>query len=288
MATNITSDPVVQYYGRPEITNTIFNALKSAGKDINKLKVDDLEPIDQLHVRGKDATRDLARMVNIRKGTNVLDVGGGIGGPARLLASEYNCHVTVLDLVPEFCETGKSLTSRIGLSDRVSFHQGSALSMPFGNESFDVVWTQHSSMNIRDKEQMFREIYRVLKPGGKLALHDILAGPEEPVHFPVFWARNPEISYLTRPEPLRDMLTRIGFKETKWIDTTNKARSWIEERIKMIGSSKNPLTMDILLGNEYPDMFKNMLRNINERRTVVVQGVFERQKTDSSKTRHTS
>ena len=125
-----------------------------------------LAPLDQLHIRGKEATLDLARLAELTPGMLVLDVGGGIGGPARTLANEFGCVVTVLDLTEEFCRVGEMLTARTGLSDRVTFRPGNALDMPFPSSSFDRVWVQHSSMNIAAKERLFAEIHRVLRPGG--------------------------------------------------------------------------------------------------------------------------
>jgi ubiquinone/menaquinone biosynthesis C-methylase UbiE len=126
-------------------------------------------------------------------------VGGGIGGPARTLAAEFGCTVTVLDLTEAYCRLGE-LT---GLSDRVSFRHGSAYDMPLGDGGFDVAWTQHSSMNMEDKERLYAEIRRVLRPGGTLVLHEVVAGPVQPVQFPVPWASDPSISFLRAPEEIR-------------------------------------------------------------------------------------
>ncbi|CAA9452538.1 MAG: hypothetical protein AVDCRST_MAG80-2450 [uncultured Rubrobacteraceae bacterium] len=147
----------------------------------------------------------------------VLDVGGGLGGPARNLASEIGCSVEVLDVTEEFCRAGEILTTRTGLGDLVSFRHASALDMPHPDASFDVVWMQHSSMNIADKERLYAEIHRVLRPGGHLALHEIMAGPVTPIHFPVPWARGPEISFLRPPEEVRALITGIGFEESAWM-----------------------------------------------------------------------
>ena len=174
--------------------------LRANGKDPAALTIEDLAPIDQLHARGSEATLELARLAGITAGMRVLDVGGGLGGPARTLASAFGCSVEVLDLTEEFCRAGEMLTARTGLADLVCFRQGNALKMPYPGAGFDVAWTQHSSMNIADKERLYAEIQRVLRPGGRLALHEILAGPVSPIHFPVPWARDPDLSHL---RPLR-------------------------------------------------------------------------------------
>src|SRR5262249_41031485 len=152
---------VAAHYGREGLLESILKALGSAGKDPERLAVDDLVLFDQFHLRGRDATLELFKLAGIGRGDRVLDVGGGIGGPARTLASA-GCSVTVLDLTEEFCRTGAVLTERVGLASRVAFRHGSALAIPFNDAAFDAVWTQHSSMNIEDKEKLYGEIARVL------------------------------------------------------------------------------------------------------------------------------
>jgi ubiquinone/menaquinone biosynthesis C-methylase UbiE len=202
---------VNEHYGRGALAAMIFNALRAAGKDPNALAIEDLAPVDQLHLRGREATLELARLAGITPSMQVLDVGGGLGGPARTLASEFGCALEVLDLTEEFCRAGEVLTARTGLADLVSFRHGSALEMPYPNATFDVAWTQHSSMNIADKERLYVEIRRVLRPGGRLAMHEILAGEVPPIHLPVPWARDPSLSHLRPPEEVRAILKDIGF-----------------------------------------------------------------------------
>lgn len=226
-----------QHYGRADLAAAILAAVRAAGKDPDALTIDDLAPVDQFHTRGKAATLELARRAGLRAGERVLDVGGGIGGPARTLGSEFGCAVTVLDLTEEYCRTGEILTARTGLSDRVTFRHGSALNMPFADAHFAVVWAQHSSMNIADKERLYAEIFRVLRPGGRLALHEIMAGPAGPIHFPVPWARDPAISFLRPPEAVRALILGIGFKEIAWVDETTAALEWFQQRLAAAASA---------------------------------------------------
>ncbi len=171
---------VDEHYGRGNLTGRILEALRDSGKDPKSLDAEDLSPIDHFHTGGRRATLILAHLAGITSGMRVLDVGGGLGGPARALASEFGCTVEVLDITQEFCRAGEMLTKRTGLGDLVSFRYGSALEMPYPDASFDFVWTQHSSMNIADKERLYQEIHRVLRPGGSLAMHEIMAGPNSP------------------------------------------------------------------------------------------------------------
>src|SRR3712207_2695909 len=223
---------VGEHYGRGDLTAAIISALRAAGKDLDALDVEDLAPVDQFHVRGREATLDLARLAGIAAGLRVLDVGGGLGGPARTLASEFGCTVEVLDLTEEFCRAGEMLTALTGLSDLVSFRHGSALDMPYPDASFDVAWTQHSSMNIADKVRLYAQIQRILRPGGRLAMHEILAGPVSPIHLPVPWARDPALSHLRPPAQTRALLRETGFRELAWIDETAQiGRASCRERV---------------------------------------------------------
>jgi SAM-dependent methyltransferase len=273
------SRAVGEHYARGDLAAVILAALHEAGKDPNSITAQDLAPVDQLHTRGKDATLELARLAGIMPEMRVLDVGGGLGGPARTLASEIGCSVEVLDVTEEFCRAGEMLTTRTGLGDLVSFRLASALDMPYPDASFDAVWMQHSSMNIADKERLYAEIHRVLRPGGHLALHEIMAGPITPIHFPVPWARGPEISFLRPPEEIRALITGIGFEESAWMDETASALQWFRERLAAANAGSRelpPLGLHLVLGADLGQMFRNLARNLQEDRVVVVQGVFER------------
>lgn len=270
---------VGEHYARGDLAAVILAALDEAGKDPDSITARDLTPVDQLHTRGKDATLELARLASVTHEMRVLDVGGGLGGPARTLAGEIGCSVEVLDVTEEFCRAGEMLTTRTGLGDLVSFRHASALDMPHPDASFDAVWMQHSSMNIADKERLFAEIQRVLRPGGRLALHEIMAGPVAPIHFPVPWARGPEISFPRPPEEIRALITGIGFEESAWVNETASSLRWFRERLAAPDAASGelpPLGLHLVLGADVGQMFRNLARNLQEDRVVVVQGVFER------------
>jgi SAM-dependent methyltransferase len=266
------------HYGRSNLGTTILDALREAGKDPDNLSYEDLAPVDQFHSRGRAATRELAQLAGLHGGEKVLDMGGGLGGPARTLAAEFNCHVTVLDLTEEFCRAGEMLTERTRLSDRVRFKVGNALDMPFADSSFDVVWSQHSSMNISDKERLYAQAHRVLKPGGRLALHEIMAGEVQPVHFPAPWARTPDISFLRPVEEMRTLIAESGFRELVWENTTSISLEWFRERSAASKAAGGPpsVGLHLLLGNTFAEAFTNNLRNLEEGRTVIIEGIFQR------------
>jgi SAM-dependent methyltransferase len=148
--------------------------------------------------------------------------------------------------------------------------------MPYPDASFDAAWAQHSSMNIADKGRLYGEIHRVLRPDGRLALHEILAGPVSPIYLPVPWARRPELNHLCPPEDVRELLEETGFEELTWIDETAPALRWHQERLAALPEKPPPLGLHLVLGDDLGEMFRNQVRNHEERRISIVQAVFER------------
>jgi len=273
MSTELNQD-IQQHYARPDLGNLILAALEKAGKDINRLAPEDLAPVDEFHIRGRAATLELARAAGIDSTKQVLDVGSGVGGSSRCLAREFGCRVTGIDLTDEYCRVAAMLSERIGLSALVSYRQGDALNLPFANDTFDVVWTEHAAMNIPNKTRLYQEMNRVLRPGGTLAIYDILAGPSGPVLFPVPWARLPETSFVVTPDELRTLLEQARFRIVDWADTTDAARAWftsLADKIRKEGLS--PLGFHVLLGPDFKDMAQNQRRNLEEGRIVLAQVV---------------
>lgn len=272
------NEAIQTHYGRSDLGNIILAALEKAGKDPNHLTLEDLAPVDEFHIRGRIATLELARAAGLDATKRVLDVGSGVGGTSRCLAREFGCRVTGIDLTEAYCAAAALLTAKIGLADLVDYRQGDATHLPFDDASFDVVWTEHVAMNIPEKSRLYQEIHRVLKPGGTLAIYDILAGPSGPVLFPVPWARTPDTSFLVRPDELRKLLETAGFMVTHWSDTTDVARAWfvsLAEKIRKEGLP--PLGFHILLGSDFQAMAQNQRRNLEEGRIVLAQVIANKQ-----------
>jgi ubiquinone/menaquinone biosynthesis C-methylase UbiE len=268
---------VEQHYGRGRILDSILSALHAAGRDIARLRPEDLAPIDEFHIRGREATVELARRGYLQAGSRVLDVGCGLGGSARYLAVEHRCQVTGIDLTREYVEAAGFLAGMVGLADKVSFRQASALEMPFGDGSFDVVWTEHVQMNIADKTAFYREIRRVARPGGMLLFHDVFRGDNGPLHYPVPWAEEPSISFLAAPHEARQILEDLGFMIRDWEDRTLPSQQWFAaalERLKTEGQP--PLGLHLLMGSTARTKFENLFRNLSEGRAVVCQACAQR------------
>jgi SAM-dependent methyltransferase len=256
------------YWERDGLVQAIFAALQSLGTPVGSLTIDDLAPLDQFHGGGKTATSRLARLGGLSAGMRVLDVGGGLGGPARTLAVEHGCRVAVVDMAESYVRGGSALTALLQLGERVTHHAGSALQLPVGDATFDVVWTQNSGMNIADKERMAAEFRRVLRRGGRLVFQEPMAGPAQPPWFPVMWANDATTSFLRTPAQMRALLEDAGFTVRAWDDAT----------LETSGGHPSPdgrSIQSIVMGDTLPAIAANGRRNRDEGRIVMVQAVCE-------------
>lgn len=270
-------ESIKQQYGTGGLGELILSGLRTQGKNSESFRPQDLAAVDQFHTGGRAATMELAQLAKVRAGAKVLDVGGGLGGSARVLATEFGCDVKVLDITREFVDVGEMLTARTQLERSVHFQVGSALDIPFGDESFEMVWSQHALMNIEDKGRLFGEIYRVLRPRGRYVLHEFMAGDAQPIYFPVPWARTPDISFLETPEEARERIKGWGFRELVWQDESSKGVSWFRERAAATEEGKMPpLGLHLVMGDMYASAIRNLHRNLQEGRLKVVRGVFEK------------
>jgi SAM-dependent methyltransferase len=257
------------YWGRDGLEQAILVVLAASGKNLEALTIDDLAPMDHFHGGGKEATVRLARFAGLMPGLRVLDVGGGLGGPARTLAVEFGCHVTVIDLTESYVQAAGELTARLGLSDRVTHHTGNALELPFDEGEFDVVWTQNSGMNIAAKERLYVGFQRVLRPGGLLALQEPMAGSVQPPVFPLMWAVDAATSFLRTPVEMRDLIEHAGFRTRAWDDVTpHPARPNAE-------GPKDSI-QNLVMGDYLAAITQNNQLNRDEGRIVDVQAVFDR------------
>lgn len=262
---------VAEHYSGPQLAERILEAAKAAG--IENISPQALGPADEFHTGGLPATRDLAKFAGIEPGMKVLDVGSGLGGPARALASEFGCDVTGIDLTGEFVRSARVLTEACGLAGSVRFEEGNALSMPFADGTFDLAWSQHVVMNIEDRQQLYREVARVLRPGGRFAFFDILEGDGRPIDFPVPWANGPDISFLYTPERTKALLAEAGFIERAWDDPTEFYLGMIANQAAAQGG---PLSLRIVMGDDMPAKMLRVREAVADGRLVYARALFEK------------
>ena len=266
-------DLVNRQYEIGDLWQRIETGLRVAGKDLTSLAVDDLAPIDEFHTRGRAATSELATMAQLRPSDLVLDVGCGLGGTARFLAEHFNCCIKGIDLTEAYIAAGTKLTALTRLSDRVELLCGSALDLPYEDEWFDMVLTQHVQMNIADKHRFYSEIARVLKPGGRFIFHDVFrAGSASPL-YPVPWADDESVSAMVTEERARATIEAVGLQVGLWIGKVPGSVKFFEKVIGRIEAKGHPpLGIHLVLGDNAEDKIRNHARNLSENRLSVVMG----------------
>lgn len=235
------------HYAGLDLADRIDAALAAAGLS-DPLDPDALAPLDEFHSNGREATMTLARLAGLAEGERVLDAGGGIGGPARALAKHFGVHVTSVDLTDEFVRVARSLTGRAGLADRVEAHRGDVTDLPFEDGAFDVAWTQHVSMNIADKAGFARELRRVVRDGGRLAMWDIVSEGGAP-EFPVPWAPEPALSHLATRDEQRAHLEEAGWRVQHWEDGTGEAIAFLRERLAPVDGPPPALGLFVIVSD---------------------------------------
>jgi SAM-dependent methyltransferase len=270
---------VEHHYGRGGLIDRLLAALADAGKDVEHLTIDDLAPIDEFHSRRRRATEELARLLAPKPGDRLLDIGSGLGGPARYLAKMCGSRVTGVDLTQEFVATAAELTRRAGLSAEVEFRQGSALELPLADESFELAWSQNVAMNIADRPRYYGEVRRILKSGGRFAIQDVTRGPAGEPHYPVMWADTPTTSFLYSPEATREMLERAGFTVIVWQDNTEAAIAEAEAeraRAAVTPGGQSVLGLHLVVGPSFVEKARNSRRNMIEDRIRLINAVVRR------------
>ena len=252
---------VASYYTREKLDDQILGLLSSAGKNVEQLRADDLAAIDEFHLGGREATQALAEFMHLRPGMHLLDVGCGIGGPARYFA-QRGCQVTGIDLTEEFIRVAESLTRLVKLDQNATFRQASALALPFDSNTFDGAYTIHVCMNIADKAGVFREVARVLRPGGRFSLYDLMRGnkSDAPLAFPVPWAKTPETSFVASLDEYRRALESAGFRIDHQRDRRQFAIEFFQRMMTQAQSASGPppLGVHVLMGEQAPVMLKHV------------------------------
>lgn len=273
-----TTTRVREHYRATGLTDQIKSALATIAPAGQMLSVAQLAPLDQFHIRGILATAELAAAAGLEPSTRVLDLGCGIGGPARYLATTCGCEVTGVDLSPSFIDAATYLTARCGLSNRVTFQIGDAVHLPFEDAAFDTVFLQHVAMNVEDRTALYAGVRRVLTPGGRFATYDLVLRDGDVV-YPTPWARDASTSFLLSEGDTRMALEQAGFKAVLWRDDTETALDWFKAAAAASppsGLNPSGLNLGVVMGPDFPALTSNLARNLHENRLGVLSAVLIR------------
>ena len=261
---------VEAHYAVSDIEERILTAIRGAGLDPEqRLAPADLAALDHFHTGGIGASRELLELAQIRDGQRVLDVGAGLAGPARLLASTLDCRVDCVELSADYCAGARLLNRLTGLDGRVAVHNASALDLPFPAGTFDAVWMQNVGMNIADKARLYAEVHRVLRPGGRFAFQEIIAGDVATSYFPLPWATDPADSSLIPTDELLSLLRETGFVTELFEDTS-------EAHLRATPTPATPgaLTLAVFV-DDLGEKAGNARCSFQEGQLRLVRGVFQ-------------
>jgi ubiquinone/menaquinone biosynthesis C-methylase UbiE len=255
---------VAEHYSHGGLLDAIQASIAELGKTIESVTIEDLAPVDEFHIGGHLATKSLLDQLSFSEGDRILDVGCGIGGASRFVASEFNSEVIGIDLTQEYVDVGNALCAWVGLDDRVVLHQGSAASMSFEDDGFDGAFMLHVGMNVEDKSNLFDDIYRVLRPGAAFAIYDVMRIAGGEISYPVPWATKEMISKLETPAYYSKVLNNSGFKVSTERVRREFAIEFFEQMQAKRGTSGGlpPIGLHLLMQESAPVKVQNMIDNI--------------------------
>jgi ubiquinone/menaquinone biosynthesis C-methylase UbiE len=269
---------VATHYSKGKLLSRLKAALREDGVDPEHPTLDTLAPYDQFHGRGLEATKEMVALIRAGPDDHILDIGSGIGGPARYVANRFGCKVTGIDLTAEFCDVARHLTRLLRLEDKVKFEVGDALAMPFPDASFNGAYSMNVSMNIAGKDALYREIHRVLKPGGWLVLSEIAKGDGGELDFPTPWAAGAATSFLATPEATRQGLMKAGFEVTQLKSTLQESLAFGARSRALVERGEKPPHRAVMLihGEIAPEAAANTARGLADGRIIPIEVVASR------------
>ncbi|MDC1375490.1 methyltransferase domain-containing protein [bacterium] len=262
-------EEVEAFWTRGDIHSRIHSAMTKANLIDKKLEIEELFPIDQYHARGIAATIDLGKRMPIKKHQCILDIGCGLGGPARYYAKEFECIITGIDITPSFVEIGNEFNKITSMSNKVELKVGDGEILDFKSEIFDGAYSQHVTMNVSDRKKFFSEAFRVLKKGSFFAFTEHGLGKEGNPIFPLPWANTEKMSFLLPPEKTISLLKEIGFSNIEIIETGDKYISGYKKLTNPLPKKENPiLGIHVIGGESMKERSINSMKSINENRTL--------------------
>ena len=272
----INEQSVADHYGKGGLLNSILNAVADAGGDPANITHDDLKPIEEFHIGGREATAYTTQKMALTPETHMLDIGCGIGGAARFIHHQYGARVSGVDLTPEYIEVARALNEKLCIGDAIDLRVGSALDLPFEDKSFDGALTMHVAMNIKDRPKLYAEAARVLKPGAIFAIYDVMKKGDAPIAFPVPWSSVPDTSHLTTPDEMRVLLGDAGFEIIDVEDRTEFAKKVFEKGQLAVNPDPKTPSVHAIMGASAPEKVKNLRANVKKGAIGPVQIIAKR------------
>ncbi len=269
---------VADHYTHGSLVDVIEDGFNRQGRSISDISLDDMSVIDEFHIGGRQASEGFLSQLQLKEQSLVLDVGCGLGGPARFVADRFGCSVSGIDLTAEYVDTGNVISNWVGLDKKVILQQGSALRLPFPEGQFDAAYMMHVGMNITDKASLFSEVFRILKPHGKFGVYDVMQVGEGDMGYPAPWAASANTSSLVSPEQYQAGLEKAGFKILAKRERGDFAIDFFEAmKRKMSEATEDPvLGLHVLMGADAKDKVANVLKSIKAGIIAPVEVIAER------------
>ena len=268
---------IERHYYKKGLFEEIIGRLKEKGIDLASVKRSDIAAVDEFHVRGAAVSKELAREIDMHR-LDVLDIGCGLGGACRMLADEFNCTVTGIDLSREYIRTARALSKLVKIDHKTIFKVGDAVDLPFGDQVFDVVWTQHVQMNVPDKKKFYSEITRVLKSQGHFLYYDIFKNNDREVTYPMPWASSADHSFLFKNIELHTILNQQGFRSIAATDQTKAGIEFFEAllaRLEQFGPPK--IGLNVLMGASTKTKLLNLLHHLKKGSLILESGIYKKE-----------
>ena len=268
---------IANHYSQEELLDMIRAGVQRLGRSLDTVSVEDLAPVDEFHIGGRAATETFLGQLDLTTDDHVLDVGCGLGGASRFAAQQYGCRVTGIDLTDEYVRTGEEMCKWVGLEDHITLERGDATATPYPDGAFDKSYMMHVGMNIADKQSLARELYRVLRPGGRLGIYDVMRVGDGALRFPVPWATHPEESAVSSPDEYREALEAAGFVVISEHDRSEFALQFFTQlRERAHGAGTPVLGLHVLMGNSSTEKVGNMIENVSLGRVAPFEIIAER------------